>query len=71
MPRRNPKEPIRPYSYLRGTCDHKRRYGTKAEAESVKEHQELLTLSLSLRIYKCPVPGCGGWHLTRSEQQTG
>lgn len=65
MPRRNPIQP-KPQPYSPKTCDNKRRYATEAEALAVKEHQELLNMSLHLRIYKCPVPGCGGWHLTRA-----
>lgn len=22
-------------------------------------------MGLELRVYECPQPGCGGWHLTR------
>jgi len=47
------------------TCGEKRRYATKTEAERVAEEQQLLNPSLRLRVYKCVVPGCHGWHLTR------
>ncbi|HEX4662046.1 MAG TPA: hypothetical protein VH144_00355 [Candidatus Saccharimonadales bacterium] len=67
MPRRNPAQPI-PRRRVPPTCDNKRRYATEAEAIAVKEHQELLNMSLTLRVYQCPISGCGGWHLTRAQR---
>ena len=49
------------------TCGGKRRYTNARLAEHIKEEQELLHPGLQLRVYKCNVPGCGGWHLTREE----
>jgi hypothetical protein len=71
MPRRNshanPNVP-RKFAYNTGlNCDNKKRYKTELEAIATKEHQELVNMSLRLRVYKCNVAGCGGWHLTRAE----
>ncbi|PLS81426.1 hypothetical protein CYG49_02065 [Candidatus Saccharibacteria bacterium] len=71
MPRRNPPRqnvPSGKSPLFAQNCDHKKRYTSEAEAEQIKEHQELLTMGLELRVYRCPIPGCGGYHLTRVKE---
>lgn len=66
MPRRNNHVKLERFLNSPQTCGQKRRYRTQTEAEHIREEQELLTPGLRLRTYKCSVPGCGGWHLTRT-----
>jgi len=47
-------------------CCGKNVYHTQREAEKVAEEQTLLTHDLVLSVYRCTC-GCGGWHLTRSQ----
>lgn len=64
MSRRNPD--LTKFLQSPQTCGEKRRYRSEPEAEQVREEQELLNPGLHLRVYKCPIAGCGGWHLTRA-----
>lgn len=67
MPRRNPKpQQLHRLQQQPKTCDDKKRYASEKEAVAAKEYQELQTLGLELKVYRCTVAGCGGWHLTRS-----
>lgn len=53
----------------RPRCCGKNRYRSRAEAEQIAEEQMLLVRDLTLGVYAC-MCGCGGWHLTRTGQNT-
>ena len=61
MPRKNNRP-----SYQRlepsKTCQSKRRFKTKVEAESAAKYQSDINLHLELSVHRCQ--SCGGWHLT-------
>lgn len=48
-------------------CSQKRKYGTKAEAERVAEHQMSRNPGLLLRVYYCDT--CQDYHLTSKPQR--
>lgn len=65
MSRKNHHRNLQRFLVNPHTCGEKRRYATERQAQTIREEQELLNPGLRLRVYKCMVPGCGGWHLTR------
>jgi hypothetical protein len=62
MPRRNNQPPHRPFQQST-TCEEKRRFLNKVEAERAAEIQMLQQHNLELSVYQCKQ--CHGWHLTR------
>jgi hypothetical protein len=45
-------------------CSYKRRYGTKEVAKKWAARARGRGHAAHLHVYRCPVEGCGGWHLT-------
>jgi hypothetical protein len=65
MPRRNKSVKYKKTTALGVSCDQKRQYKNKAEAEKTAEYQMLVNPSLELSVYQCN--SCFKWHLTRQK----
>jgi hypothetical protein len=46
-------------------CKKKKRYGTEQAAQKAAQGRMANPNIPDLRVYKCPRPGCGGYHLTK------
>ena len=67
MPRRNNIPNHTKFKFI-SSCDTKRRFGTKIQAEAAADYQNLIQSELELSVYRCEL--CGGWHLTRRSHQS-
>ena len=63
MPRRNQTNKHQPF-VLHKSCNTKRCYPNRIEAQKIAELQMLENISLELSVYKCDE--CRFWHLTRN-----
>ena len=50
-------------------CKKKQRYGTEQAALKAARGRMANPNVPDLRVYKCPRPGCGGYHMTKQHNR--